>query len=45
MSEVMPSPPPPSKSLEQQALEFLLLLEQIVATAPEMVDELDNVPA
>jgi hypothetical protein len=45
MSEVMHSPPPPAKSLEQQALEFLLLLEQIISTAPEMVGELENIPA
>ncbi|WP_291556135.1 hypothetical protein [Bradyrhizobium sp.] len=45
MSEEMHSPQPPSKSLEEQAREFLLLLEQIISTAPEMVDELEKIPA
>jgi hypothetical protein len=45
MSEVTPSPPLPSKSLEEQAVEFLLLLEQIISAAPEMADEIEKVPA
>jgi hypothetical protein len=45
MSEVMHAPEPPSKSLEEQAREFLLLLEQIISAAPEMVDELEKIPA
>jgi hypothetical protein len=36
MSEVMHSPLPPSKTLEEQALEILALIEEIVSTAPEM---------
>jgi hypothetical protein len=35
MSEVMHSPLPPSKTLEEQALEILALIEEIVSTAPE----------
>ena len=45
MSEVMHAPEPPAKSLEEQAREFLLLLEQIISTAPEMRHELEKVPA
>jgi hypothetical protein len=45
MSEVTPSPPAPSKSLEEQAVEFLRLLEQIISAAPEMADEIEKVPA
>lgn len=45
MSEVMHSPQPPSKSLEEQAQEFLLLLEQIISAAPEMIHELEELPA
>ena len=45
MSEVTPAPPLPSKSLEEQAVEFLRLLEQIISAAPEMADEIEKVPA
>lgn len=45
MSEVMHAPEPPAKSLEEQAREFLLLLEQIIAAAPEMTHELEKIPA
>jgi len=41
----MHSPPLPSKSLEQQAREFVLLLEQIISAAPEMAEELEEIPA
>ena len=37
MSKVMPSPLPPSKTLEEQAVEILALIEEIISTAPEMV--------
>jgi hypothetical protein len=45
MSEVMHSPLPPSKTLEEQALEILALIEEIVSTSPEMVDEEEKIPA
>ncbi len=44
MSEVMPAPEPPAKSLEEQAREFLLLLEEIISAAPEMRHELEKSP-
>jgi hypothetical protein len=44
MSEVMHSPLPPSKTLEEQAAEILALLEQIVSTSPEMKEE-ETIPA
>jgi hypothetical protein len=44
MSEVMHSPLPPSKTLEEQAAEILALLEQIVSTSPEMEEE-ETIPA
>jgi hypothetical protein len=39
MSEVTPSPLPPSKTLEEQAVEILALLEQILYTSPEVEEE------
>jgi hypothetical protein len=36
MSEVIHSPLPPSKTLEEQALDILALIEEIVSTAPEI---------
>jgi hypothetical protein len=40
MSEVIASPLPPSnKTLEEQAAEFLILLEQIISTSPETEEE------
>jgi hypothetical protein len=44
MSEVKHSPLPPSKALEEQAAEILVLLEQIISTAPEIEEE-DEIPA
>jgi hypothetical protein len=44
MSEVMHSPLPPSKTLEEQAAEILALIEQIISTAPEMEEE-EKIPA
>ena len=44
MSEVMHSPLPPSKTLEEQAVEILALLEQILYTSPE-VEEEEKIPA
>jgi hypothetical protein len=44
MSEVMPSPLPPSKTLEEQAVEILALIEEIVSTAPE-TEEQEKIPA
>ena len=45
MPEATNSPPLPPKSLEQQALEFLILLEQIISAAPEMAEEREEIPA
>jgi hypothetical protein len=46
MSEVMHSPLPPSKTLEEQALEILALIEEIVSTAPETeIVEEEKIPA
>jgi hypothetical protein len=45
MSEVTHSPSPPSKTLEEQAAEFLVLLEQIISTSPEMEEEEEKTPA
>jgi hypothetical protein len=44
MSEVMHSPLPPSKTLEEQAAEILALLEEIISTSPEMEEE-EKIPA
>jgi hypothetical protein len=44
MSDVMHSPLPPSKTLEEQAVEILALLEQILYTSPE-VEEEEETPA
>ncbi len=44
MSEVMPSPLPPSKTLEEQAAEILALIEEIISTAPE-TEEQEKIPA
>jgi hypothetical protein len=44
MSEVMPSPLPPSKTLEEQAVEILALIEEIVSTAPEILEQ-EKIPA
>jgi type I restriction enzyme R subunit len=44
MSEVMSSPLPPSKTLEEQAAEILALIEEIISTAPEM-EEQEEIPA
>jgi hypothetical protein len=44
MSDVMESPLPPSKTLEEQAVEILALLEQILYTLPE-VEEEEETPA
>jgi hypothetical protein len=44
MSEVMPSPLPPYKTLEEQAVEILALIEEIISTAPEM-EEQEKIPA
>jgi hypothetical protein len=45
MSEVMHSPLQPSKTLEEQAVEFLVLLEQIISTSPETEEEEEKIPA
>jgi hypothetical protein len=42
MSEVKHSPLPPSKTLEEQAAEILVLLEEIISTAPEIDEEEEN---
>jgi hypothetical protein len=44
MSEVMSSPLPPSKTLEEQAAEILALIEEIISTAPEMEAQ-EKIPA
>jgi hypothetical protein len=44
MSEVKHSPLPPSKTLEELAAEILVLLEEIISTAPEIEEE-EGIPA
>ena len=43
MAEVKHSPLPPSKTLEELAAEILVLLEEIISTAPEIEEE--EIPA
>jgi hypothetical protein len=44
MSEVIPSPLPPSKTLEEQAAEILALVQESISTSPEMEEE-EKAPA
>ena len=44
MSEVMHSPLPPSKTLEEQSTKILALVQESISTSPEMEEE-ENAPA